>query len=168
MQTRKKRSVIWSMPPKQFAALVRSATSIGKILNQFGLQNKGGNHNTVRRRIEQEGLDSSHIPRGRGSNKNRTFGPRRALKDLLSKNSRCAKQHLKTRLIREKLLPHICAACGLLPIWNGKPLVLQLEHKNGNNCDNRLKNLCFLCPNCHTQTPTYAGKNKNSGTTIRT
>lgn len=166
MQPRKKRSVIWSISSQKFAALVKNATSIGQILNHFGLQNKGGNHHTVRRRIAQEGLDISHLPMGRGSNKNRTFGPRRPLKELLVKNSNYRSTNLKERLINNKVIPHECAACGLGTTWQGKPLVLQLEHKNGDNRDNRLKNLCFLCPNCHSQTPTFAGR--NSGTRIRT
>lgn len=52
-----------------------------------------------------------------------------------------------------------CSECGLDPIWNGKPLTLQVDHINGDNTDNRPENLRFLCPNCHTQTPTYAGRN---------
>jgi hypothetical protein len=166
MRSRKKRSVIWTMPSKQFALLIKKATSIGQVLNAFGLQNKGGNHNTIRRRAVAEGLDLSHIPRGRGSNRNRAFGPRRPLKAVLVKNSKYSRHHLKKRLVKEGLLPYICAACRCAPNWNGKPLVLQLEHKNGDNRDNRLKNLCFLCPNCHSQTDTFAGR--NSGTTIRT
>jgi hypothetical protein len=43
--------------------------------------------------------------------------------------------------------------------WNGQPLKLQLDHINGINDDNRLENLRFICPNCHSQTITYAGKN---------
>jgi Zn finger protein HypA/HybF involved in hydrogenase expression len=166
MPTRKKRSVIWSMPANQFAALVKKATSIGTILQHFGLQNKGGNHNTVRRRIVADGLDISHIPLGRGSNKNRSFGPRRSLKELLVKNSDYRGRHLKKRLIQSNTIPHKCADCGLGPKWRGKKLVLQLEHKNGDSRDNRLKNLCLLCPNCHSQTSTFAGR--NSGTRIRT
>lgn len=39
------------------------------------------------------------------------------------------------------------------------PLTLQLDHINRVNNDHRLTNLRFLCPNCHSQTDTYAGKN---------
>lgn len=39
-------------------------------------------------------------------------------------------------------------------------MTLQLEHINGNNRDHRLVNLCFLCPNCHTLTKTWGGRNK--------
>jgi hypothetical protein len=45
--------------------------------------------------------------------------------------------------------------CGQGPEWNGKTLVLQLDHENGDCTDNRLENLRFLCPNCHSQTETF-------------
>ena len=51
--------------------------------------------------------------------------------------------------------------CGNNGTWNGKKLVLQLDHINGNNKDQRLMNLRFLCPNCHAQTDTFCGKNVN-------
>lgn len=66
--------------------------------------------------------------------------------------------YLKQILIRENILDNKCYSCGVQDIWNNKPIVLQLEHINGNNLDNRIKNLTLLCPNCHSQTSTYAGK----------
>jgi hypothetical protein len=59
-----------------------------------------------------------------------------------------------------------CAECGIKD-WNGKELVLDLEHKDGNSENNREENLCCLCPNCHSQTPTYKAKNKGNGRTHR-
>lgn len=48
--------------------------------------------------------------------------------------------------------------CENIGVWNGKKLSLQLDHINGDHSDNRLENLRFLCPNCHTQTETYCSK----------
>jgi Zn finger protein HypA/HybF involved in hydrogenase expression len=75
-------------------------------------------------------------------------------------NSTYARHNLKRRIIKQKLIPYECEDCGTGDEWNGKPISLQLEHKNGVHNDNRLENLCFLCPNCHSQSDTYAGKNK--------
>lgn len=49
--------------------------------------------------------------------------------------------------------------CGLGNNWNGKPLVLILDHINGIYNDNRIENLRLLCPNCNSQTDTFAGRN---------
>lgn len=46
--------------------------------------------------------------------------------------------------------------------WNNKALSLQLDHINGVNTDNRVENLRWLCPNCHSQTDTYGSKNKKN------
>lgn len=58
-----------------------------------------------------------------------------------------------------------CSKCGINK-HNGKHIVLQLEHINGNALDNTKENVCLLCPNCHSQTPTYSGRNKGNGKRI--
>lgn len=57
---------------------------------------------------------------------------------------------------------NICSECGISE-WNGKPIVLELEHKDGNSENNSKENLCLLCPNCHSQTSTFKAKNKGNG-----
>jgi Zn finger protein HypA/HybF involved in hydrogenase expression len=56
----------------------------------------------------------------------------------------------------------VCEGCGIGPVYNGKPLTLEVDHIDGRCFNNRLENLRFLCPNCHSQTPTYKFKNKIS------
>lgn len=80
--------------------------------------------------------------------------------DVFCENSTYSRQHLKERIIKNDLIEYKCSGCGNNGEWNGKKLSLQLEHKNGINNDNRLENLSFLCPNCHSQTPTYAAKSR--------
>ena len=57
---------------------------------------------------------------------------------------------------------NVCSGCGISS-WQGKPITLELEHKDGNSENNSLDNLCLLCPNCHSQTPTYKGRNIGNG-----
>lgn len=69
---------------------------------------------------------------------------------------------LKKRLIKEGIKENKCEnpECGISE-WHGKPISLQIHHINGVHNDNRLENIMLLCPNCHSQTDTYAGKNSN-------
>jgi Zn finger protein HypA/HybF involved in hydrogenase expression len=75
--------------------------------------------------------------------------------------SRRNRSHLKQRLVRLGLLEDACHECGITE-WRGKPLSLCLHHINGVNDDNRLENLAVLCPNCHSQTDNFAGRNRRA------
>lgn len=66
---------------------------------------------------------------------------------------------LKKRILKEKVLENKCNICGITE-WNKKEISLQLDHIDGNGHNHRLENLRLICPNCHSQTDTYCGKNK--------
>jgi hypothetical protein len=78
------------------------------------------------------------------------------------KNEKPIKSHaLKTKLISSSLKTNECEICGISE-WNGKIIVLELDHIDGNKFNNNLSNLRILCPNCHSQTPTFRRpKNKS-------
>lgn len=162
MKTTNKRKVspIWSISTNEFATIVINSNSFSDILKKFDYpHNAIGNYRTLMKRIDKEGIDVSHI-RGK---KNFQNGVVRNLDDILVENSNYQNRgSLKRRLLKEGLLENKCYSCDLPPIWNGKVLSLQLEHKNGKNNDNRIQNLELLCPNCHSQTDTFAGRNATS------
>lgn len=64
---------------------------------------------------------------------------------------------LRRKLIRDGIRPHSCEVCGVSE-WQGRPAPLELHHLDGNRNNNLLVNLQIICPNCHAQTDTHAGK----------
>lgn len=83
------------------------------------------------------------------------------LDDILEgKHPQYPTNKLKHRLYKAGIKKEKCECCGIDPIWNGKLLVMQLDHIDGNHTNHKLENLAILCPNCHTQTDTWAGKKR--------
>jgi len=81
-----------------------------------------------------------------------------------------SKERFKNGLVSErrtikKILLEInsnCWNCGI-NTWNNKALALEVDHINGDASNNKLENLQLLCPNCHSQTDSFSGKNLGKG-----
>jgi hypothetical protein len=142
---------------------VQSSRSIRQVLAKLNLSPTGANYIAIQQHFRRLQLDTAHLL-GQGWLKGGTsspWSPPKPLETILVEHSTChATSRLKRRLIREGLLVNCCAICGSPPSWQGQPLVLILDHINGNRSDNRIENLRLLCPNCNSQQPTFAGRNK--------
>jgi DNA-binding CsgD family transcriptional regulator len=87
----------------------------------------------------------------------------KSLDEILVAGRASNRGYLKQRLIQAGLKQDRCEDCGLVT-WRDKPLSLSLHHVNGVRDDNRLENLRLLCPNCHSQTPNFAGRLRRAAT----
>ena len=90
---------------------------------------------------------------------------RKILKDLnnvFTGKAKMRSYNLKLRLFTDGYKEIKCEECGIEDKWNGKDIVLELDHINGDKYDNRLENLRILCPNCHSQTETFRGRNRKT------
>jgi transposase/predicted RNA-binding Zn-ribbon protein involved in translation (DUF1610 family) len=144
------------------AAAVAGSTTMAGVLRHLGLRPSGGAHTHLRRRINDLGLDTSHFLgqahlRGTRNARRKTPGEVLIARGELDRRAR---PHELTRALREIGRPYQCAGCGVGDTWNGRPLTLHVDHIDGRFWDSRPDNLRFLCPNCHTQTPTFAGRNR--------
>ncbi len=161
-KSRQKRSILWSVSKEQLESIILKSSSYSEILRKLNIFSQGSNINTLKRRIEYENIDATHIKKGLNSNKGRKFGPNKNKipnNKLFVENSNTVRSVIRLRLMQESIIPYSCSDCGLLPTWNGKPISMVLDHINGVPNDNRLENLRFLCPNCNSQTETFAGRN---------
>jgi len=73
-----------------------------------------------------------------------------------------AAQPVTAKRLLTELHGRRCAVCKG-DSWMGVPIPLTLDHVNGNADDNSISNLRLLCPNCHAQTPSFAGGNRGKG-----
>lgn len=139
----------------EFRALALKHTTRTGILRELGHPtNQGAFNRYVNEKAKALGLDTSHWM---GSKGNRV-GPKISLTELCVSGRAVSSVTLKKRLFREGILENRCSKCGLGPKWQGEPLSLHLDHIDGCHTNNQLSNLRILCPNCHTQTPTYGCK----------
>lgn len=152
-----KNNKIYNIEECFFKEIIVSSNNITDALRKIGYQNPraGRSRDTLIKRITELKIDISHFD----SSNRKPIETAMPLEELFANGVDRNNTYLKKVLIREKILEYKCAICGNLGIWNNKPLTLQLDHINGDSLNNEIENLRLLCPNCHTQTETFCGRN---------
>ena len=162
------KSLIDNFSDEEFIKIVKESDYLKDIALKIGykLSTCGGvpekSCKKIKNRIEELKIDISHFK----------YSEPKELKFYLVENStHSSSGKLKKRLIKEGYMKDICDSCNIEPLWKyyGKEqkLVLQLEHINGNHTDNRIENLIPLCPNCHSCTSTFGGRNRKKKDNVK-
>lgn len=148
----------------ELAALVRTSSSLAQVLIALDLPTEGRAHHVLKRRLAELQISTTHF-KGQGWAGGETTSSHPSLargtarrscppEDIFVENAPLVKSTRIVQLLLDMGWEYTCALCGISE-WCGRPLVLHLDHINGINNDNRLTNLRLVCPNCHSQTPTY-------------
>lgn len=145
---------------------VAASTSICEVLQHLGIEVVGGHHTHISRRIKGFGIDTSHFrpPTGTGGRRIRQT-PEDLLIEMEREHPRRVPNGRLKRALKELGVAERCALCGTDPFWRGRPLPLEVDHIDGNWRNNRVDNVRLLCPNCHSATDTYRGRNKRRNAT---
>lgn len=162
-----KGSFLWKLqelPEEQVLEVVKTSISIREACLQLGLKLHGSMYPAFKIFLEERGISLNHFL-GQASNAGiRHKGGKTAkTPDQILVNK---KQVKNVCTIKKALLDigrkYECEECKLTDTWNGKEIALQLDHKDGDNQNDAQENLRFLCPNCHSQTSTFGGRNKRN------
>ena len=136
--------------------IVAKSTNMREVVKALGYVPTGNNNRTVRNYLEKYKISIDHF----------TFVARtqikRSVDNIFIANSSASQSTVRKWYLKGNYTEYKCSVCGQEPIWNGRPLVLTLDHINGIRTDHRLENLRWICPNCDRQSDTYGFKNKKN------
>ncbi|MFD0368765.1 HNH endonuclease [Streptomyces sp. NPDC127114] len=143
------------------AEAVATSTNMCEVLRRLGVEVVGGQHTHISRHIKAYGIDVSHFRAP--SQQGKAWHPRSPKNLLVEQAGAQARRIPRDRLawaMTESGTQQNCARCGMDAVWRGRPLPLEVDHIDGDWRNNRLENLRFLCPNCHSTTDSYRGRGK--------
>jgi len=142
---------------EEFLEAVKTSISKSDVLKKLGLTLRPGNFRTFEKYVKLLNADISHF---KGKAHGTTKIVKYTIEELLVENStNYNSSTIKRRLLSEGIIKHVCDICDLKE-WNGKPLIMVLDHINGIHTDYRRENLRMLCPNCNSQQETFCRKTK--------
>jgi Zn finger protein HypA/HybF involved in hydrogenase expression len=142
---------------------VETSFSVMEVMRTLGIRMAGGSHSHISRRISKMGLDTTHFKR-QAHNKGKPSVNKRAASEILvilPEGSNRPKGYRLSRALKESGVEYQCSMC-LLISWMGKSITLEVDHIDGDWLNNKIDNLRFLCPNCHSQTSTFSRRSAHS------
>lgn len=154
-----KPKTLHDIPLELFKKMVQESFSRSSFFRKFNMLPRGAKFKTFNKIVKEHKIDISHFKLGgHVTRDNCAFTKQDVLDKMLTDNY--PNKNIKKYIIKFNIIPYQCSKCNLIDKWLGSTLILQLDHINGDCKDNRIENLRFLCPNCHSQTETFAGKNR--------
>ena len=150
------RSTIYNIDYNTLLKITTESSSLSVMLRKLKYQDIRISRKTLKNRLKEFNIDYEKILL---NIKNNEFDKcNRDPNKYFIENDKKSRSSIRKTIIKNNIINYICEICKNGSIWNGKLLSLHLDHLNGINNDNRLENLRFLCPNCHSQTFNYTGK----------
>jgi hypothetical protein len=148
---------------EQLVEAVAASRSLAGVLRLLGLPEDGARRAYLKRSLAEHGIPYEHFT-GQGHRRGRRSPQRKSAAEILCRlepGAPRARTTMLRRALTESGVPGVCAECGIGETWRGRRLVLEVDHVNGDRLDNRLENLRFLCPSCHSQTPTFGNRSRH-------
>ncbi len=153
----RRKSKLWNVPREELESAIENSFSFSDLAKKMGVSYNC--INTLEKIASSFSISTEHFKTKaeilKEAGQKRSIKPKEYLVTGRSFNT----TRQKDSLINAGLLKEECAECGLGPEWQGKHIALHLDHIDGDRLNNTLDNLRILCPNCHSQTSSYAGKN---------